>query len=168
MPECLYAWEMRPVSARQIDNERLLCRIRQIHADSQGILDAAHVHEDLVDEGKTAGKNRSARLMAARQTSFVATYCFESVESTQFRSNDYQLFLKRNMLVSSMSAVGHCGDNAACEGFLRNASNGNVPTMEDTGHWISLKRIYLTTSNAFIILKCDEEWLSVIWSSQPF
>ncbi len=65
MPECLYAWEMRPVSARQIDNERLLCRIRQIHADNQGILGAARVHEDLVDEGETAGKNRIARLMAA-------------------------------------------------------------------------------------------------------
>ena len=68
-----YAWEMRPVSARQIDNERLLCRIRQIQADSQGILGAARVHEDLVDEGETAGKNRIARLMAARQASFDAT-----------------------------------------------------------------------------------------------
>lgn len=60
-----YAWEMRPVSVRQIDNERLLCRIRQIHADSQGILGAARVHEDLVNAGETAGKNRIAKLMAA-------------------------------------------------------------------------------------------------------
>ena len=26
--------------------------------------------------------------------------------------------LKRNTLICSMSAVGHCGDNAACEGFF--------------------------------------------------
>lgn len=29
-----------------------------------------------------------------------------------------QYFLKDQNLVSSMSAVGHCGDNAACEGFF--------------------------------------------------
>ena len=37
---------------------------------------------------------------------------------SQFRSGDYQKFLKRNNLTCSMSAVGHCGDNAACEGFF--------------------------------------------------
>lgn len=36
----------------------------------------------------------------------------------QFTSGDYQRYLSRNALVSSMSAVGHCGDNAACEGFF--------------------------------------------------
>ena len=37
---------------------------------------------------------------------------------SQFRSTDYQQFLKKNALPCSMSAVGHCGDNAACEGFF--------------------------------------------------
>lgn len=36
----------------------------------------------------------------------------------QFRSGDYQRYLATNGLVCSMSAVGHCGDNAACEGFF--------------------------------------------------
>ena len=36
----------------------------------------------------------------------------------QFTSGDYQRFLAGNGLISSMSAVGHCGDNAACEGFF--------------------------------------------------
>lgn len=35
-----------------------------------------------------------------------------------FISGTYQKFLGGNALVSSMSAVGHCADNAACEGFL--------------------------------------------------
>ena len=34
----------------------------------------------------------------------------------QFISGTYQKFLGGNALVSSMSAVGHCADNAACEG----------------------------------------------------
>jgi putative transposase len=36
----------------------------------------------------------------------------------QFTSGDYQRFLNRNALLCSMSSVGHCGDNAACEGFF--------------------------------------------------
>lgn len=41
-----------------------------------------------------------------------------SDRGTQFRSGDYQRYLMANGLVCSMSAVGHCGDNAACEGFF--------------------------------------------------
>ena len=37
---------------------------------------------------------------------------------SQFMSFDYPRFLKANNLVSSMSAVGHSGDNVACEGFF--------------------------------------------------
>lgn len=41
-----------------------------------------------------------------------------SDRGSQFRSGDYQRHLAANGLVCSMSAVGHCGDNAACEGFF--------------------------------------------------
>lgn len=41
-----------------------------------------------------------------------------SDRGSQFRSSDYQKFLSLNTLICSMSAVGHCGDNAACEGFF--------------------------------------------------
>lgn len=41
-----------------------------------------------------------------------------SDRGSQFRSGDYQRHLMANKLVCSMSAVGHCGDNAACEGFF--------------------------------------------------
>lgn len=37
---------------------------------------------------------------------------------SQFVSGDYQRFLNNKGLVCSMSAVGHCGDNAACVGFF--------------------------------------------------
>lgn len=41
-----------------------------------------------------------------------------SDRGSQFRSGDYQRYLAANGLVCSMSAVGRCGDNAACEGFF--------------------------------------------------
>ena len=37
---------------------------------------------------------------------------------SQFTNADYQRFLNRNTLGCSMSAVGHYGDSAACEGFF--------------------------------------------------
>lgn len=64
-PSGFYDWAARAPSVRQLDNERLLERIRQIHEDSQGVIGAPRMHEDLIDEGETASKNRVARLMAA-------------------------------------------------------------------------------------------------------
>ena len=208
-PSGYYAWEQRSPSARQIDNERLLKRIRAIHEDSRGIIGVPRMHEDLCEDGETASKNRIARLMAAAglqgwprkkkrgqsyppvvppadvqnqlQRDFTALepetkwvtditelktgegklylcvvidlysklvvgwsmhhrqdrqmviraiemaiwqrrghsdVILHSDRGSQFRSTDYQRFLKQNSLICSMSAVGHCGDNAACEGFF--------------------------------------------------
>lgn len=208
-PSGFYDWELRGPSARQLDNERLLKRIRALHEDSRGILGAPRMHEDLAEEGETAGKNRIARLMAAdglqgwprkkqrgkrgkpslpplgtrnllerdfsaleRESKWVtditefktdegklflcvvidlydnlvvgwsmhhrqdrqmamralemaiwqrretAAVIVHSDRGTQFCSGDYQRLLRLHGLVSSMSAVGHCGDNAACEGFF--------------------------------------------------
>lgn len=208
-PSGYYDWEKREPSARQLDNERLLERIRELHEDSRGTIGAPRMHEDLTDEGETASKNRVARLMASDglqgwprrkrrgqraqprlpvpgvsnllerdftalepETKWVTditeiktgegklyvcvvidlysklvlgwsmhhrqdrrmvlravemaiwqrqggwSVILHSDRGSQFRSADYQRLLKRNTLVCSMSAVGHCGDNAACEGFF--------------------------------------------------
>ena len=37
---------------------------------------------------------------------------------TQFTSGEYARFLRDYNLICSMSAVGSCADNAACEGFF--------------------------------------------------
>ena len=209
-PSGFYDWSVRQPSVRAVDNARLLRRIREIHEDSQGAIGAPRMHEDLIDEGETASRNRIARLMAAdglqgwprrkkrgqRARTVTATpfgiknhlardfNAFEpetkwvtditeiatgegklwlcvvldlynqlvvgwsthhrqdrqmviraiemavwqregtdqivlhSDRGSQFRSFDYQRFLRTHNIVASMSAVGHCGDNAACEGFF--------------------------------------------------
>ena len=204
-----YDWSKRLPSARELDNQRLLGRIRELHEDSRGTLGAGRMHEDLADEGKSASLNRVARLMAADglqgwprpkrrgqraqpaltppgvrnllerdftalepETKWVTDITelktgegklylcivldlfdqrvvgwsmhhrqdrqmviravqmavwqrqesdrviLHSDRGSQFRSHDYQHYLKDNRLICSMSAVGHCGDNAACEGFF--------------------------------------------------
>ena len=208
-PSGYYDWEKRSPSPRQLDNDRLLRRIREIHEDSSGVIGVPRMHEDLRDAGETASRNRIARLMASAglqgwprkkkrgqrypavlppadvqnrlQRDFTALepeqkwvtditelptgegklylcvvidlfsklvvgwsmhhrqdrqmviravemavwqrqensdVILHSDRGSQFRSTDYQRFLKQNSLVCSMSAVGHCGDNAACEGFF--------------------------------------------------
>ncbi|MGE8270346.1 MAG: IS3 family transposase [Stenotrophomonas geniculata] len=204
-----YEWSRRPASARQLDNERLVVRMRELHEDSRGTLGAGRMREDLAEEGESASLNRVARLMAAdglqgwprrkrrgqraspavtppgvvnllerdflalepetkwvtditeiktrqgklylcivldlydqrivgwsmhdrqdRQMVIQAVQMavwqrqgsheviLHSDRGSQFRSGDYQGYLAANGLICSMSAVGHCGDNAACEGFF--------------------------------------------------
>lgn len=64
-PSGFYDWAVRQPSVRTVENARLLRRIREIHADSQGAIGVPRMHEDLVEEGETASKNRIARLMSA-------------------------------------------------------------------------------------------------------
>jgi putative transposase len=208
-PSGYYDWQARSPSARQLDNARLLARIREMLQDSKGAMGAPRRHEDLTGFGETASKNRMARLMAADglqswprkkkrgqrrlasvsppgvhnllerdftalqpETKWVTniteiktsegklylcvvidlfsklvigwsmhhrqerqmvlravemaiwqrqggwSVILHSDRGSQFRSGDYQRLLKRNTLLCSMSAVGHCGDNVACEGFF--------------------------------------------------
>ncbi len=63
-PSGFYEWFKRMPSARQLDNERLLRCIRELHEDSRGTIGAPRMHEGLIEEGETASKNRVARLMA--------------------------------------------------------------------------------------------------------
>ena len=59
-----------------------------------------------------------AVLMALWQKERSKTVILHSDRGSQFTSDDYQKFLFDNNVISSMSAVGSCADNAACEGFF--------------------------------------------------
>lgn len=203
-----HAWATRVLSKRAQDNTRLLGKIHQRHADSDGVMGAPRMHEELSYEGETASLNRVARLMAGAglfgvpqkrrwrhkpsgvrpahvrnhlerdfaalepntkwvtDITFIKTgegwlylcavldlfsdrivgwsmssvqdrhmvlkavmmACWQQLDrspvilhsdrGTQFTSADYQQFLQDHHIISSMSAVGHCGDNAAMEGFF--------------------------------------------------
>ena len=66
-----------------------------------------------------------------------------------------------------MSAVGHCGDNAACEGFFGMLKRERIhrhrcPTLDVA------KAMCSTTSSDSSTLVCDEESLRGISSFHPF
>jgi len=67
-----YAWQRHPESARAKENERLLMRIREVHAKSRSTYGSPRVWRQLRRDGETCGRGRVARLMreagiAARQ-----------------------------------------------------------------------------------------------------
>lgn len=62
-PSGYYEWRERPPSARAVDNQRLLGRIEAMHVESDGVLGAGRIWEDLRYGGETCSLNRVARLM---------------------------------------------------------------------------------------------------------
>ena len=58
-----YAWGKRQASRRQQDDEALLERVRQIHADSRGFYGSPRIAGQLRLDGCIVGRRRVARLM---------------------------------------------------------------------------------------------------------
>ena len=63
-PSGYYAWEWRPPSIREQENQRILSRMKEIHDDSGGVIGAPRMQEDLEAEGELLSLNRVARIMA--------------------------------------------------------------------------------------------------------
>ena len=62
-PSGYYGWSTRTPSARARENARLLTQIRQLHADSDGVIGSPRIWEDLRYAGEQCGRHRVARLM---------------------------------------------------------------------------------------------------------
>ena len=58
-----YGWATRRPSGRARENARLLARIRQLHADQDGVVGSPRMWEDLRYAGERCGRHRVARLM---------------------------------------------------------------------------------------------------------
>ena len=58
-----YAWCKRQPSQRQQDDEALITRVRQVHAESRGFYGSPRVAGQLRLDGRSVGRRRVARLM---------------------------------------------------------------------------------------------------------
>ncbi len=104
--------------------------------------------------------------MACWQRSGRDPVVLHSDRGTQFTSGEYQRFLVDHHIISSMSDVGHCGDNAAAEGFFGMLKRERTHRR----HYLSLAEArsdVLTTSNAFTIPGCSAELIFKIKRSKP-
>lgn len=62
-PSGFYEWVKRPLSARAIEDQRLLVLIRASYAASGGVYGQRRVFQDLREIGETCGRHRVARIM---------------------------------------------------------------------------------------------------------
>lgn len=62
-PSGFYEWLIRPLSARAIEDQRLLALIRASYKASDGVYGQLRIHMDLREVGETCGKHRVARIM---------------------------------------------------------------------------------------------------------
>ena len=69
-----YAWLMTPRSARAIEDDRLLERIRASFAASGGAYGSPRIFLDLREEGERCGRHRVARIMKAHRIKAVRSY----------------------------------------------------------------------------------------------
>jgi putative transposase len=59
-----HAWEHRTPSARRLEDERLLERIREIHAENRGVYGSPRIHAELIlGDAERIGRKRVERLM---------------------------------------------------------------------------------------------------------
>jgi helix-turn-helix protein len=52
-----YAWKQRPASARQIADERLSARIRQVHEATHQVYGSRRIRAELAEEDRSCGRN---------------------------------------------------------------------------------------------------------------
>lgn len=69
-----YAWLLRPLSDRAIDDIRLLELIRASYAASSGVYGSPRVFLDLREAGETCGRNRVARIMRSNKIKALRGY----------------------------------------------------------------------------------------------
>lgn len=62
-PSGYYAWRNRPVSQREMANQRLLAKIKVVHAESHETYGSPRVYRELKADGVSCSENRVARLM---------------------------------------------------------------------------------------------------------
>jgi putative transposase len=60
-----YAWQQRPVSARQRADEQLSVRIRQVHEATHQIYGSRRIRAELAEQGSSCGRKRVVRRVAS-------------------------------------------------------------------------------------------------------
>ena len=69
-----YQWLHRPLSNRDIEDQRLLVLIRTSYAASSGVYGAPRIFLDLREVGESCGRNRVARIMRVNQIKALRGY----------------------------------------------------------------------------------------------
>ena len=73
-----YVWRQRPVSAREMANQKLMEKIKAAYRDSMGTYGSPRVYHELKAQGVACSENRIARLMRLRKLQAKQTRRYKS------------------------------------------------------------------------------------------
>ena len=91
-----YAWRQRPVSAREMANQKLMEKIKAAYRDSMGTYGSPRVYHELKAQGVACSENRIARLMRLRKLRAKQTRCYKSTTKRNRRHPVAPNLLKRD------------------------------------------------------------------------
>ena len=76
-----YAWKLKPLSNRAIEDAALLVEINQSYEDSYGIYGSPRIHYDLRETGIVCSENRVAKIMRNAKLKSIRGYRKPSYKS---------------------------------------------------------------------------------------
>jgi putative transposase len=128
-----YAWESRPPSTRQKDNEELLGHIRKVHTQSRRLYGSPRIAAELKKRGLRCGKNRVARIMKEHSI-------WAAVKKRRFRrttDSRHPYALASNLLIERSQTEGVWASDMTfvptSEGWLYVAAVMNVKSRKIIG-----------------------------------
>lgn len=113
-PSGYYGWRERPPSPRARDNDRLLDRIREMHAESDGVMGSPRIWDDLRFAGENCSKNRVARLMRANGLYGVPQRRRWRSKASGERPGDVQNHLARDFSATAVNTKWVSSDTQSC------------------------------------------------------
>lgn len=103
-PSGYYGWRERSPSLRARDNDCLLGRIKEMHAESDGVMGSPRIWDDLRFTGESCSKNSVARLMRANGLYGVPQRRRWRSKTSGERPGDVQNHLARDFSVAAANS----------------------------------------------------------------
>ena len=141
-----YYWRKHPVGTRQLNQDKLINHIRQVHTQSQSRYGSPRIADELREQGVKASRNRIARLMkqAGIRSIMYKKYRVQTTES----NHDYPV--AKNLLNREFTA-DKSGQNRSAEAmgvrhYLHRYWSGLAVPDSDSGSgrpesgWLGLER----------------------------
>lgn len=100
-----YAWRGRGKSMRQLENERLLAKIKEAHKKSRKVYGSPRITEELREHGIQCSRNRVARLMRRNGIAAKAKRRFKATTDSRHNLPVAENLLNRQFRVEGLNKV---------------------------------------------------------------
>jgi transposase InsO family protein len=104
-----YSWNSRSTSKRQLDYERLVPKVKEIHRKTRGSYGARRISAELTSDGEPCGRSKAATLMQLADVKAKQKKRFKATTDSKHNHPVAPNLLQRNFDVTTPDKV-YCGD----------------------------------------------------------